>query len=176
MKQLTTRSQISLYCKVELGMLRADMFSNKELCKILNLKELNDSLTNKKAFYLLKEFCISEYFDKWNLKYKAKLHKEHKTKHSNLFYNSNEWKALRYKVLVAAMGKCECCGASSKSAAVLHVDHIKPRSKFPELALEFSNMQVLCEMCNIGKSNKDDTDWRENPYSDYNINTFLQSI
>jgi len=43
---------------------------------------------------------------------------------------------------------------------VLHVDHIKPRSKYPELSLTFSNLQILCEDCNFGKSNIDQTDWR----------------
>ena len=176
MKTHTTRGLISLYCKIELEMLRANSFSNRDLCRLLNLIPIDEHLTNKRAFYYLKEFCISEFFDKWYLNHQAKLNKEHKTKHSNEFYNSREWKSLRYKVLVAARGKCECCGSSSKNGIVLHVDHIKPRSKYPELALEFSNMQVLCEMCNIGKSNKDDTDWRENPYGNYNINKFLQTL
>jgi hypothetical protein len=43
----------------------------------------------------------------------------------------------------------------------LHVDHIKSRSKHPDLALEITNLQVLCADCNIGKSNTDETDWRE---------------
>jgi 5-methylcytosine-specific restriction endonuclease McrA len=29
------------------------------------------------------------------------------------------------------------------------------------LALEITNLQVLCADCNIGKSNTDETDWRE---------------
>jgi 5-methylcytosine-specific restriction endonuclease McrA len=40
------------------------------------------------------------------------------------------------------------------------VDHIKPRSTHPKLALAFDNLQLLCEDCNIGKSNKCDIDWR----------------
>jgi 5-methylcytosine-specific restriction endonuclease McrA len=43
---------------------------------------------------------------------------------------------------------------------VMHVDHIKPRSKYPHLALRESNLQVLCEACNLGKGNWDETDWR----------------
>ena len=77
------------------------------------------------------------------------------------FYSSAPWKELRYRVLKASDGRCALCGVSASSGAVLHVDHIKPRSLFPELALEESNMQVLCADCNIGKSNKDDTDWRD---------------
>ena len=51
------------------------------------------------------------------------------------------------------------CGASGKQT-VLHVDHIKPRSKYPELALDPNNLQVLCKDCNLGKSNLYNTDWR----------------
>jgi 5-methylcytosine-specific restriction endonuclease McrA len=40
------------------------------------------------------------------------------------------------------------------------VDHIKPRSRFPELALDPENVQVLCDSCNRGKSCDDYTDFR----------------
>jgi hypothetical protein len=43
-----------------------------------------------------------------------------------------------------------CCYSTTKP---LHVDHIKPVSKYPELKLEFDNLQILCENCNLGKSN-----------------------
>lgn len=80
--------------------------------------------------------------------------------HSQSFYDSPEWKKLRYAVLVKHGAKCQCCGATRKSGARIHVDHIKPRSKSPELALCADNLQVLCEDCNLGKSAWDDTDWR----------------
>jgi len=53
--------------------------------------------------------------------------------------------------------KCMCCGATDSP---IHVDHIKPRSKHPELELELSNLQILCEDCNMGKGGWDQTDWR----------------
>lgn len=77
------------------------------------------------------------------------------------FYETDEWKRLRYRVLQHYGGRCMCCGATAKDGVKIHVDHIKPKSKSPDLALEFSNMQVLCEPCNMGKSNIDSTDWRE---------------
>lgn len=80
---------------------------------------------------------------------------------SEAFFASSAWKSLRYKALELNGGVCQCCGRSRKvHGVVLHVDHIKPRSKFPELQLELSNLQVLCEDCNMGKSNKFCTDWR----------------
>lgn len=76
------------------------------------------------------------------------------------FYETREWRELRYKALVKHGAACQCCGATRSDGVRLHVDHIKPRSKFPSLQLDISNLQVLCEDCNLGKSNKDDTDWR----------------
>ncbi len=76
------------------------------------------------------------------------------------FYQSDEWRRVRYQALLKASGMCQCCGARPMKGKALHVDHIKPRSKFPELQLSVSNLQVLCEDCNLGKSNWDQTDWR----------------
>lgn len=73
------------------------------------------------------------------------------------FYWSDAWRDLRYRVLVRYGRKCMACGVMGSPA---HVDHIKPRSKYPELALEFNNLQVLCEACNMGKRAWDETDWR----------------
>ena len=79
----------------------------------------------------------------------------------NPFYSSPEWKALRYEVLKLRGAKCECCGRSAADGAQMNVDHIKPRSQFPTLALDITNMQVLCAWCNEGKGHRDMTDWRQ---------------
>lgn len=80
---------------------------------------------------------------------------------SEEFFSSREWRELRYKALEINGGACQCCGRSRKAhGVILHVDHIKPRSKYPELQLDLTNLQVLCEDCNMGKSNKFCTDWR----------------
>ncbi|WP_232796123.1 HNH endonuclease [Citrobacter rodentium] len=42
----------------------------------------------------------------------------------------------------------------------MHVDHIKPRSLYPHLALDLSNLQIMCNECNVSKSNKDEIKWR----------------
>ena len=54
-------------------------------------------------------------------------------------------------------GRCALCGATAKDA-VLQVDHIVPRSRGG--SNEKSNLQVLCQRCNGGKNNKDQTDFR----------------
>ncbi len=77
------------------------------------------------------------------------------------FLASYEWRRVRMEVLKEQGPRCACCGASPKDGVRVHVDHIKPRKTHPELRLEKSNLQVLCEVCNHGKGNWDETDWRE---------------
>ena len=89
------------------------------------------------------------------------------TRHSKIdprtdaFLSSFEWRSLRMMALKQHGAVCQCCGASPKTGAVMHVDHIKPRKLFPQLALDLNNLQVLCGECNHGKGNWDQTDWRE---------------
>jgi len=77
------------------------------------------------------------------------------------FLRSYKWRVLRMKVLEARGARCECCGATPADGVKMNVDHIKPRLRHPELALEFSNLQVLCDACNHGKGNWSQRDWRE---------------
>lgn len=77
------------------------------------------------------------------------------------YEKANEWKKLRYKVLKNSNGICSACGATAHDGAKLHVDHIKPKKHYPELAFQEDNLQVLCADCNIGKGTKDTTDWRK---------------
>jgi len=80
---------------------------------------------------------------------------------SKAFYASDAWRSIRFTALKAADGCCVLCGRSKREhGIVLHVDHSKPRSLHPELELDRTNLQVLCEDCNLGKSNRCDRDWR----------------
>lgn len=90
---------------------------------------------------------------------KNKFKNEYREKALN-FYSSREWRSLRYEVLKENGGRCCLCGRSAKDGVVLHVDHIIPLSKDWSKRLDKDNLQVLCEDCNIGKSNKDMIDWR----------------
>lgn len=89
------------------------------------------------------------------------LARDRRTTPAKDFYQSRDWASARYAALLRAEGRCACCGAARADGATLHVDHIKPRSKFPELALSLDNLQVLCDMCNVAKSNIDMTDWNK---------------
>jgi len=79
---------------------------------------------------------------------------------SREFLLTYQWRKLRMEVLKARGRRCECCGARPDDGIRVHVDHIKPRRLYPELALDVTNLQILCEECNHGKGNWDETDWR----------------
>lgn len=66
--------------------------------------------------------------------------------------------AIRWQVFQRDQWKCVACGRNSHDGAILHVDHIIPRSRGGLDALE--NYQTLCDICNFGKSNRDATDLR----------------
>ncbi len=75
------------------------------------------------------------------------------------FYDTEAWRRLRYQALRRSDGKCQCCGRGKRDGAILQVDHIKPKSRFPALAMSLGNLQVLCRDCNLGKSNTDVIRW-----------------
>ena len=57
---------------------------------------------------------------------------------------------LRALVLMRDGARCQLCGVEARNGAILHVDHVVPWSKGGETVLD--NLQVLCHVCNIGKS------------------------
>ena len=90
---------------------------------------------------------------KWN--------KYYKNIKKDSFYSSLAWKVCRAWAIETMGQTCAMCGRSPKTHGVaIHVDHIKPRSKFPELAFDKNNLQILCDDCNIGKLNRFSTDYR----------------
>jgi len=72
------------------------------------------------------------------------------------FYNCSWYRNLRSQIFSIYLKRCMKCSSKKK----LVVDHIKPRSKFPELELCPGNMQILCDSCNVEKSNKYIKDFR----------------
>lgn len=80
---------------------------------------------------------------------------------SSEFLKTYEWRRVRKYVLTKYEGRCMCCGRTASDDIVLNVDHIKPRKTHPELALEASNLQILCNECNHGKGNWNTADWRD---------------
>ena len=85
------------------------------------------------------------------------------TDSSKGFYASWEWRKLRMRVLLRDGAKCMCCGATREDGVKICVDHIKPIRRFPLMALDINNLQILCDACNHGKGSWDSTNWRNGP-------------
>ena len=75
--------------------------------------------------------------------------------------------SLYYRVIKESDGRCALCGAT-KNDRPLHVDHILPRSKGAKTVYE--NLQALCSKCNLSKSNKANTDFRQSVKQDFEPN------
>jgi len=128
-------------------------------CKQVRTRTMENRFRNKKKWSNYR--APVTLFDSSRLKGECKQHKlRKKAIQSDEFYESIEWINLRFKALTMHGRKCLCCGARPPDV-VLHVDHIKPRSIYPELALEISNLQVLCAKCNLGKGFKYQNDFRD---------------
>jgi hypothetical protein len=64
----------------------------------------------------------------------------------------------RWRVFARDGFKCRC-GRSAKDGTTLHVDHVQPRSRGG--SDDITNLQTLCWECNLGKSNRLETEWEE---------------
>ena len=71
------------------------------------------------------------------------------------FYGSPEWRAIRTEVIRERDRVCMSCRRHTVQDDDLTVDHIRPRSIYPELALVKDNLQVLCRACNSSKGATD---------------------
>ena len=67
------------------------------------------------------------------------------------FYDTAAWDDLRRATLREQGCKCAACGATDTE---LHVDHIRPRSRYPSLSMDPDNLQVLCRECNFAKGGR----------------------
>lgn len=60
--------------------------------------------------------------------------------------------SLRYEILKRDNFRCQICGSTAQDGVKLHIDHIVPVSKGGHTVR--SNLRVLCDRCNLGKSDK----------------------
>lgn len=69
----------------------------------------------------------------------------------------SEWNKLK-KLIFEKYGKvCLKCGSTEH----ISLDHIKPYSIYPELAVDLDNLQPLCRSCNSSKGNRKIVDYRK---------------
>ncbi|MGL4475184.1 MAG: HNH endonuclease [Shewanella sp.] len=98
-----------------------------------------------KASYFSPEFGHLQFTDAEQLQ-------EFAAKPAANFYASEAWRKLRFEVLKRPAICVVCHRTPTEHGISLHVDHILPRSKHPQLALDINNLQLLCQDCNLGKS------------------------
>lgn len=81
------------------------------------------------------------------------------------FYSSAAWRKLRLRIIVRDLGHCPRCVAMRNTQVNitdtenLEVHHIKPRSKYPELELEPTNLVLLCKVCNLQLGTRETLDF-----------------
>lgn len=64
-------------------------------------------------------------------------------------------------------GKCMYCESFIGAIAYEHIEHFKPKSKYPHLTFEWSNLGLACPKCNTNKLNDFDENCPFiNPYID----------
>lgn len=105
-------------------------------------RKSNDEIIKKEANISFEK--LVEFYNLWlnGNKYEETIKQERKIMNDN----------IRYNVLKRDNFKCQLCGRNVKDGAKLHVDHIIPVSKGGKTVM--SNLQTLCDRCNIGKGNK----------------------
>lgn len=97
-----------------------------------------------------KEDNYNKLIESYYYKFIVKMSKElplDKVKYPDKFYKSKAWLDVRTLVFSVFGNRCLCCGSKEE----IQVDHVKPRSRHPELALKIINLQPLCKECNLLK-------------------------
>lgn len=131
---------------------------------LIVIKQADISLSGKKKLKDFKKFLNKNGIEKlkdWDFKNSDKK-KNYKKKNYKIvgyqiiyddgsFYTSEKWRNLRKQIIKEQGATCAKCGLKGSYGISIHVDHIKPRSKFPELELDKNNLQVLCSYCNLEK-------------------------
>ena len=161
---------------------------NKDVEKVLQSESTNNSKYSSKKFKMVEERVLrSIIYKKENFMITLKIEVYYRSNGGNVYDNKkrkylfndlvfvyNEWNRgnkfeetinqerkimndyIRYNVLKRDNFSCQICGITAKDGSKLQVDHIIPVSKGGKTVM--SNLQTLCERCNIGKSNKTEND------------------
>lgn len=118
---------------------------------ILKYYAYYESPKGRNFYSISKKYNFNELEEIYNF-YQQEVEKEKLRREFIFIERSKVSDSLRYDVLKRDNFKCVICGATTKDGVKLHIDHIKPVSKGGKTIL--SNLQTLCERCNMGKSDK----------------------
>lgn len=74
---------------------------------------------------------------------------------------------IRAALTAETKGRCAYCDASIANVATAHIEHYRPRKKYPELVVEWANLTIACPRCNSKKGDSFSEDIPfVNPFSD----------
>lgn len=76
------------------------------------------------------------------------------------WYNTRQWRDLRWSVLVDELFTCRLCGRDGDSP-VMVADHIKPHRGNRVMFFDRNNLQCLCKQCHDRDKQKEE---RQNAY------------
>lgn len=129
------------------------------------------------AKIVLGEKCEKCYNERLSMK------REKKRNYSRQYYNENKdtqktikserWKKFRRMIIQRDNGVCQRCLAKRNILVGdnLEVHHIKPRTKYPTLVFEESNVITICKTCNLELGTREELDF-EPPFNTDTENTF----
>jgi 5-methylcytosine-specific restriction endonuclease McrA len=103
-----------------------------------------------------KEMLLAEKLEVTLAKAKS-LEKKKIRKPKRIYYTKEEWAATRTKVFDRDGHICYVCNGPGHQ-----VDHLLPKSKYPELALTLDNLKPICWPCNRAKNTKIKKEFLEN--------------
>ena len=67
--------------------------------------------------------------------------------------SGGKWQSIKTKARIRDDHTCQICGL--REIEIMEVDHIKPRSRFPELEYVLENLLTLCPNCHRRKTVRD---------------------
>ncbi len=119
----------------------------------------NGPVPRREGTIMLSALCLEDFSDYFFDQIKEYISSEEQ-KCKKFDYYNKDFRKLRLDVFQRDGEKCGKCGATPEKGLSLTIDHIKPVSKYPELAMDVNNLQVLCWECNQTKSNLNCNDYR----------------
>ena len=96
---------------------------------------------------------------KWTKEYLSALKKE--IPMTNTIRNRYKRKEIKEALIKETSGKCAYCESKLLHISYGDIEHILPKSKYPELYVEWTNLTLSCELCN--RNGKNDYYDKENP-------------
>jgi hypothetical protein len=71
---------------------------------------------------------------------------------------------IKEALILETSGKCAYCESKLTHIAFGHIEHVAPKSRRPDLAFDWENLTLACELCNTKKGVREDL---IDPYVDY---------